>query len=154
MLTEHEQQEIRAQLAQFERPAAVVPEALKLVQARRGWVADDDVRDIAAFLGIDAAEIEAIATFYSLIFRKPVGRHVILLCDSVSCWIMGYRDLRTYLTERLGIGLGETTPDGRFTLLPTVCLGACELAPAMLVDGTLHGNLTPKRIDAILADYM
>ncbi len=153
MLTEHEQHEIRAQMALYEQPAAVVPEALKLVQARRGWVADEDVRDVAAFLGVSTAEVESIATFYSLIYRRPVGRHVILLCDSVSCWIMGFRDLRAHLTARLGIGMGETTPDGRYTLFPAVCLGACELAPAMLVDGILHGNLTPERIDEILAGY-
>ena len=77
-------------------------------------------------LGMSLADLESVATFYSLIFRKPVGRHVILLCDSVSCWIMGYETVRDHLRRRLGIDLGETTPDGRFTLLTIPCLGACD----------------------------
>jgi NADH-quinone oxidoreductase subunit E len=97
--------------------------------------------------------VEGVATFYNLIYRRPVGRHVILVCDSVSCWIMGYEDLRKRLEEHLGIGLGQTTPDGRFTLLPIGCLGACHRAPAMIVDGDLHENLSPEALDRILEEY-
>jgi NADH-quinone oxidoreductase subunit E len=82
-----------------------------------------------------------------------VGRHVILICDSVSCWITGYENLLTHLKQRLGVELGQTTADGRFTLLPVVCLGACDLAPVMMIDEDLHGRLTPEKIDAVLAHY-
>ena len=75
-----------------------------------------------------------------------------MLCESVSCWIMSYDVIRDHLTDHLGIGCGETTPDNRFTLLPIVCLGACEQAPAMTVDNTLHGNLDPARIDSLLEE--
>ena len=92
------------------------------------------IRDIGELLEMSPADLDSVATFYNLIFRKPVGRHVIMLCDSVSCWIMGYERMREHLTGRLGIRFGETTPDNRFTLLPIVCLGACEQAPAMMVD--------------------
>jgi NADH-quinone oxidoreductase subunit E len=88
-----------------------------------------------------------------MIFRKPVGRHVILLCDSVSCWIMGYDRLREHFHARLGIGLGETTADGCFTLLPNVCLGACDHAPAMMIDSTHYQDLEPDTLDEILAKY-
>jgi NADH-quinone oxidoreductase subunit E len=88
-----------------------------------------------------------------LIFRQPVGRHVILLCDSVTCWIMGYDRLRQHLTSRLGIQLGETSPDGRFTLLPIVCLGTCDHAPALMIDNDLHRDLDPTKLDAIVAKY-
>jgi len=81
-----------------------------------------------------------------------VGRHVIMLCDSVSCWIMGYDRMREHLAVHLGIGFGETTPDNRFTLLPIVCLGACEQAPAMTLNNDLHGNLDPAKIDSLLED--
>jgi NADH-quinone oxidoreductase subunit E len=95
-------------------------------------------------------ELDGVATFYNEIYRKPVGRHVILVCDSVVCWIMGYDGVREHLTRRLGIDLGQTTPDGRFTLLPVQCLGACDHAPAMTVDGELYIDLDPEKIDKIL----
>ena len=95
-------------------------------------------------------ELDGVATFYNLIFRKPVGKHVILVCDSVSCWIMGYEEVRSHLLNRLGIQFGQTTGDGRFTLLPVPCLGACDQAPAMMVNDKLYGNLDPAKIDEIL----
>jgi NADH-quinone oxidoreductase subunit E len=98
-------------------------------------------------------ELDSVATFYNLIFRKPVGRHVILVCDSVSCWIMGYERLRERLTARLGIRPGDTTADGRFTLLPIVCLGTCDHAPAMMIDEDLYRDIDPAAIDAILEQY-
>jgi NADH-quinone oxidoreductase subunit E len=94
-----------------------------------------------------------VATFYNLIFRKPVGRHVILLCDSISCWVMGYETIRGYLQEKLGIQYGETTPDGRFTLLPNCCLGTCDCAPALMIGNDLYRNLTVDQLEEILSRY-
>ena len=153
MLTAEEKQEIAAEMALYEQRRAVAPEALKIVQRHRGWVSDEGLCDVAEFLQMTPAEVDGIATFYNLIFRKPVGRHVIFLCDSVSCWIMGYHGIREYLTSTLGIALGETTPDHRFTLLPIACLGACDQAPAMMVDGELYVLLTPAKVNEILARY-
>jgi NADH-quinone oxidoreductase subunit E len=135
-----------------DRRSAVIT-ALKIVQRHRGWVSDEALRDVAEALGLSAAEIESRATFYNLIFRRPVGRHVILVCDSVACWIDGYGELRAALEERLGVTMGETSADGRFTLLPVVCLGACDRAPAMLVDDDLHGPVRPEDLPAILEGY-
>ncbi len=153
MLKEEEIRDIRAEMGRYPTARAAAPEALRIVQRSRGWVSTEAVRDIAAFLGLAAEEVEGVATFYNLIYRRPVGRHVILLCDSVSCWIMGYEELKNQLEERLGVGLGQTTPDGRFTLLPIACLGACHRAPAMIVDGDLHENLSPQALDRILEGY-
>jgi NADH-quinone oxidoreductase subunit E len=153
VLKEEEIRDIRAELGRYPTARAAAPEALRIVQRSRGWVSTEAVRDIAAFLGLGAEEVEGVATFYNLIYRRPVGRHVILVCDSVSCWIMGYEDVRRRLEERLGIGLGQTTPDGRFTLLPIACLGVCHRAPAMIVDGDLHEKLTPEALDRILEEY-
>jgi NADH-quinone oxidoreductase subunit E len=102
---------------------------------------------------MSVTELDSVATFYNLIFRSPVGRHVIMICDSVSCWIMGYDRMREYVGKRLGISLGETTKDNRFTLLPIVCLGCCDHAPAMMVDDTLHSDLNPEKIDRVLGSY-
>ncbi len=153
MLTAEERKEIEADVAHYPYRRAGTIEALKVVQRHRGWVSDKSVKDIAELLAMTPDEVDAVATFYNLVFRRPVGRHVILLCDSVSCWVMGHDAVRDRLRDRLGIGLGETTPDGRFTLLPTVCLGACDRAPAMMIDGDLHGELEPGTIESILARY-
>jgi NADH-quinone oxidoreductase subunit E len=91
-----------------------------------------------------------LATFYTFTFREPVGKYVIHVCDSVVCWMNGYETVRDYLCRQLGIALGETTPDGLFTLLPVCCIGYCDRSPAMLVNRRVHGELTPEKIDAII----
>jgi NADH-quinone oxidoreductase subunit E len=152
VLSDEERREIEAAARGLPHRRAACVEALRIVQRHRGWVSDE-IHDIAAALEMDPAELDGIATFYSLIFRKPVGRHVILVCDSVTCWILGGEDLRAHLERRLGIGLGQTTDDGLFTLLPAACLGACERAPAMLIDEELLTDLTAARIDEALERY-
>lgn len=153
MLTLEEKEEIEAELARYPTKEAVCIDAMKIVQRHRGWVSDENIRDIAEMLEMSPADLDGVATFYNLIFRKPVGRHVVMLCNSVSCWIMGYERIREHLTKQLGIEFGETSPDDRFTLLPIVCLGACDHAPAMLVDNELHADLDPVRIDEVLEGY-
>jgi len=153
MLTTEEIHEIESEAANYPRRDAVSIDALKIVQKRRGWVSDESLRDIAQHIGMSPTDLDSIATFYNLIYRRPVGRHVISVCDSVSCWIMGSESIREHLQKRLGIGLGETTADRRFTLLPTVCLGCCDRAPALMVDGDLHTNLDPRNIDEELEKY-
>ena len=149
-------EEIRAVEAlcrRYENRRAACIEALKLVQRRHRWVSDDRLRQLAGLLDMTADELEGVATFYNLVFRRPVGRHVILLCDSVSCWIMGHDSLVAHLKQRLGIRPGETTADGRFTLLSIVCLGHCEHAPAMMIDDDVYGDLNPAAVDAALESY-
>jgi NADH-quinone oxidoreductase subunit E len=153
MLTLDEVEKIQAEFLRYEQKRAACIEALKIVQRRRGWVSDEALRDLAQFLEMTADELDSVATFYNLIFRRPVGRHVILLCNSASCWIMGYDRILERLKERLGIGFGETTTDGRFTLLPNVCLGACDHAPVMMIDEDLHLDVDPQNLERILALY-
>jgi NADH-quinone oxidoreductase subunit E len=153
MLSEQERAEIEAHSHHYPNARALCVEALKIVQRHRGWVSDESIADVAEALQMTPVELDGVATFYNMIFRKPVGRHVILLCDSVSCWIMGCEHLHQHLHARLGIGLGETTADGRFTLLPNVCLGACDHAPAMMIDNAHYQDLDPARVDEILAKY-
>ncbi len=150
MLTDEERREIEGEMPQYPDKQSVCIDAMQIVQKHRGWVSDDSVRDIAEALGMSVADVDGVATFYNLIYRRPVGRRVIHVCDSVSCWIMGCETVRDHLSRRLGIGYGETTPDGRFTLLPIVCLGACDHAPAIMIDRTLYEDLDPAKIDAIL----
>src|SRR5678815_2636204 len=153
MLSAEEINEIETESARYPTRQAVCIDAMRIVQRHRGWVSDESLRDIAAHLGMSVTDLDSVATFYNLIFRRPVGRHVIMICDSVSCWIMGYDRMREYVGKRLGISLGETTKDNRFTLLPIVCLGCCDHAPAMMVDDTLHSDLNPEKIDRVLERY-
>jgi NADH-quinone oxidoreductase subunit E len=154
MLTQTEISKIEHELQQVPVKKAAVIEALKIVQQERRWVSDENVEDIAALLGMSADEVDSVATFYNLIFRRPVGRHVILVCDSISCWVMGYEDLRQALMDHLQIRYGQTTPDGRFTLLPNACLGTCDHAPALMVDNDLYQDIHPNMIKDILAKYV
>ena len=153
MLSSEERREIEAEFAHYPDKRALTIDAMKVVQKHRGWVSDEALKDIAELLEVSVDELDSVATFYNLIYRKPVGRHVILVCDSISCWMMGYDRLRDHLTNRLGIKMGETTADGRFTLLPIVCLGTCDHAPAMMVDEDLHRDLDTETIDSILEQY-
>jgi len=153
MLSAEERCEIEAELAHYPQKQAVCIEAMKIIQRHRGWVSDEAIKDLAALLEMTPDELDGVATFYNLIFRQPVGKHVILLCDSVTCWIMGYDRLRQHLTSRLGIQLGETSPDGRFTLLPIVCLGTCDHAAALMIDNDLHRDLDSTKLDEIVAKY-
>ena len=153
MLTQDVKSEIATQTQHYAHKRAACVEALKIVQEHHGWVSDTHLRDVALLLDMTPDELDAVATFYSLIYRRPVGRHVILICDSVTCWIMGYDDLLAHLTSQLGIGLGETSADGRFTLLPVPCLGTCDHAPAMMVDNEVYGDLNSEKIDQILERY-
>lgn len=137
----------------YEDPRAASIEALKMVQKEHGWVPDGAIYAIADVLGIPASDVEGVATFYSQIFRQPVGRHVIRVCDSMVCYIGGHETLLDALRDRLGIGLGETTDDGRFTLLPVCCLGNCDKSPAMMIDDHTFGNLSADALLELLEHY-
>jgi len=148
------------EIHEIEKAISIVPvrkaagiEALKIVQEHRRWVSDETLREVAAYMKMSAEELDSVATFYNLIFRRPVGRHVILICDSISCWVMGYENILHHLTNHLGIKLGQTTKDDRFTLLPNCCLGTCDRAPALMIDNDLYRNLTTDQLDEILEKY-
>ncbi len=153
MLSEKELQEINAELSHAASKGSASVDALNIIQRHRGWVPDEAVKDVAAVLDMTADELDAVATFYSFIFRRPVGRHVILVCDSISCWVTGYNPLLAVLKGKLNISFGETTTDKRFTLLPISCLGACDRAPAIMVDEDLYGPVTAEMMEEILVKY-
>ncbi len=153
MLTEELKAEINSHIHEESHRQAACAEALRIVQRERGWIDDQSLRDIADFLGMTTDELDSVATFYNLVYRRPVGRHVIRICSSVSCWVMGYDKLNDHLMTKLGIKPGETTADGRFTLIPNQCLGDCDRAPVLMIGRDLYRNLDPARIDAILEKY-
>jgi NADH-quinone oxidoreductase subunit E len=145
--------EIEHEMTLYPDKRAVGLEALKIVQKHQGWVSDESLLGIAKYLDIPVADLEGVATFFNLVYRQKVGKNVILFCDSVSCWIMGCEGIKGHIKEQLAIDYGETTEDGDFTLIPVPCLGDCDRAPVMMVGQDLHRNLTPEKIDSIIADY-
>lgn len=154
MLSDKEKEEIHEEISLYPYPGAACIDALKIVQKHRGWISDEAVADIASELGLSPAEVDSVATFYTRIYRKPVGRNVILLCEGTSCMILGYESLYSHLSGKLGLKFGETTGDGRFTLLPVSCLGDCDHAPVMMINDDHYGNLTMEKIDEILTKYL
>ncbi|UCQ55205.1 NADH-quinone oxidoreductase subunit NuoE [Edwardsiella tarda] len=153
VLSDNARAEIEHEIQHYEDPRAASIEALKIVQKEHGWVPDAAIDAIAEVLSIPAADVEGVATFYSQIFRQPVGRHIVRYCDSVVCHITGYQGIKAALEQTLNIQPGETTCDGRFTLLPTCCLGNCDKGPNMMIDEDLHDHLTPERAIELLERY-
>ncbi len=144
---------IEAEAKHFEQKSAAGIEALKIVQRAKGWVDDESLAEVAKLLDMTTHELDGVATFYNLLLRQPVGRHVIRVCSSVSCWILGYESLVEHMGRKLGIKPGETTADGRFTLVTNQCLGACDHAPVLMIDDDLHLDLDAEKLDAVLARY-
>ncbi len=151
-LSQAERGEIEAEARHYPRRDSLCIEALQIVQRHRGWVSDDSVAAIADYLGVGAAQVDAVATFYNLIFRQPVGKKVIYLCNSVVCWMHGCETLRERIGERLGIDYGETTGDDEYTLLPITCLGDCDHAPALMIGDKHYHDLDVDGLDRILAE--
>jgi NADH-quinone oxidoreductase subunit E len=133
--------------------SAACIEGLKIIQKHHRWVSDEAVKELGEILDMSSEAIDSVATYYSLIFRRPVARHVIYVCNSVSCWIMGYEKIAGHLKNTLSIDFGGSTGDDKFTLLPIPCLGTCDHAPALIIDEDLHQDLTIEKLDNILTQY-
>lgn len=133
-----------------DHPRELAVDVMAAIQARDGYLTDAGVAEAARLLGMDPVAVEELATFYTFIYREPVGRYVIHICDSVVCWMEGAETIGGHLMERLGIQMGETTPDGRFTLLPVCCIGYCDRAPAVLINRKAYGPLTIPLLDEII----
>jgi NADH-quinone oxidoreductase subunit E len=141
-LTEH--------IASVDHPRELVVDVMFTIQDQFGFLSDEAVDEVAALLNMSTLEVEELATFYTFIYREPVGKHVIHVCDSVVCWMDGFESIRDHLCNKLGIEMGETTADGLFTLLPVCCIGYCDRSPAILINKEVHGPLTPEKLDEIL----
>jgi len=152
VLTAQEIAEIDAELGHVPYKSGAAIDALKIVQAKRGWVSDECLQAIARRLEMSAEELEGVATFYNLIYRRPVGEKVILFCDSVSCWICGCDDIKEKISAALGVDYGETTADNQYTLLPVPCLGACDRAPVMMVGDDLVTHIDEAQIKTLFGD--
>jgi NADH-quinone oxidoreductase subunit E len=151
MIPEMLNRELAARVAMAVTPREAAVDVMKELQRHYGWLTEEAVVEAAELLGMTPLQVEELATFYEMIYRRPVGTRVVHVCDSISCWSVGSEKLMAHLKDRLGIGPGETTPDGMFTLVPCCCLGNCGEGPTIMVGDTLYGKLTPESLDEILA---
>jgi NADH-quinone oxidoreductase subunit E len=152
-LSDAEMRDIEAIMHHYPNRPAAAATVMRIVQGHRRWLSDDALADIGEYLGLSLDELDSRATFANMLFRRPVGRHVILVCNNFACWSLGYEQLWRGLRDALGVEMGHTTPDDRFTLLPIVCVGACDRGPAVVIDGDLHGPVTVDDLPAILERY-
>lgn len=152
MIPEELKNALEQRVAAAIEPREAAVSIMKELQRHYGWLTDEAVTEAAGLLGLSPLQIEELATFYEMIYRRPVGKRVIHVCDSISCWAMGGESLLQQLAARLGIGVGETTGDGMFTLLPCCCLGNCGESPTMLVGDNLYGGLTLEKALDILQE--
>ena len=126
--------------------------ALRRIQEERGYIADEDITDLTAYLGVPRTQIDEVVAFYTQFTRKPLGRHHIQVCHNVSCSLRGAEGLVKHLCARLGVKPRETTADGQFTLTTVECLASCGTAPMMMVGDAFFENLTPASVDALLTE--
>lgn len=152
-LSKAEKKEIDREFSYYEYIDSVALESLRIVQKYRGWISDETLRLISDYLNFPITKLESVATCYQLIFRQPVGKKVIYLCNSASCWIMGFEEIKATLEYELKISCGETTEDKLFTMLQTPCLGNCDKAPVMMLGKEMHNNLTVDGVKEIVSSY-
>ena len=130
--------------------SSLVLPCLRRIQEVRGWIAEEDIDALAAWLPVPRIQIEEVLSFYTQYRRSPVGRWHLEVCRNVSCSMRGSERLLGHLCRKLGVNEGETTPDGRFTLHTAECLGSCGTAPVMVLNDEYHENMTPEKVDELL----
>ena len=135
---------------EIEHPREMIIDVLRAIQKNHGWVPDEGVELTAKILSLTPLEVEELATFYDKIYRRPVGRYPIHICDSIACWSRGGEEIAAHLERKLGIVMGQTSSDGLFTLLPSCCLGGCGRAPAIMVGQRFFGAMTVAEVDKLI----
>ncbi len=150
MLPKPLKEKLKSEIDALEHPREAAIDVMTAVQTHYGFLSDKGVEEAAELLGMSPLEVDEIATFYTFIYREPVGKYVIHVCDSLICWMEDAADLVSHLCRKLGIQMGETTTDGLFTLLPVCCIGYCDRAPAILVNRKVHGPLTLEKLDQLI----
>lgn len=155
MLSDQVQEKINRELKKYpaDQKQSAVMSALRFVQDEKGWIAPEDMADVAAYLGMPQMQVYEVATFYHMYNLKPMGKHTITVCTNLSCQLMGANETLDYIKSKLGIGVGEVTADGKLGLREAECMGACVEAPLLTVDNKhMCSRLTPEKIDQILLE--
>jgi NADH-quinone oxidoreductase subunit E len=154
MIPDKLKQELERHIAKTFTPREAAIDVMKRLQRHYGWLTDEAMVEAAGLLGLSPLQVEELATFYEMIYRRPVGKRVVHVCDSIACWAMGGESLLRRLADHLGIEIGGTTGDGMFTLLRCCCLGNCGESPTMMIGENMYGNLTLEKAVEILQKEM
>jgi len=152
VLSDDARRKIEALKSQHETHQSALIPALHVAQADQGHVGEETQREVAELLGVTPQQVHAVVSFYTMFYQRPVGRHVLAVCRNISCCLLGGMKLQKQIEDRLGIVEGETTKDGRFTLLTAECLGSCGTAPVIMVNERYHENVTPEVLDRLLTE--
>jgi len=146
------EEEISRILARYPHPSAALLPMLRLIQGRVGYLPPEAEAYAARTLGVDPVRVHEVVTFYGAFREKPAGRHLVLVCESISCTLSGGEGILDFLKQHLGIGVGETTDDRRFTLETTECLAQCDRSPTVMIDGEIHAPATAEALEKILTE--
>jgi NADH-quinone oxidoreductase E subunit len=150
MYSESNERKIDELLTHYPVKRSAILPALFIAQEEHGYVTDEDVKYLARRLDMRVNEVEEVVTFYSMYSRKPIGKYKLQVCRTISCMLVGAEKLTDHLCSRLGVAVGGTTPDGKFTVQEVECLGCCDLAPVLQVNFDYHERVTPERADQII----
>ena len=142
-------EKLRARFPAGFESSMVLP-CVRRIQEDRGYVSDEDIQQLAVYLGVPQIQIEEVLSFYTMFRRKPIGRWHLQFCHNISCSMNGAERILEHVEQKLGLKPGQTTPDGRFTLSVVECLGSCGTAPMMMVNEGYHENLTRAKVDELL----
>src|SRR5947209_10237003 len=153
MLSQKAIEEIEALKARYPSARSALMPALYIAQDENGgYLSKEALRDVADVMGLTPADVESVASFYSMYNKRPVGKYMIEVCTNISCSLLGAQSLAQHIEERLGVPIGENTPDGLFTVKRVECMAACGGAPAIQVNGLYHENMTAERFDALVEE--
>ena len=150
MLSESVKAEMKQFKGRYPDPKSALLMALHAAQREHSWLSPEVMRDVAEVMDLPPTEVASVVSFYTMFNRKPVGENLIQVCTNISCSLLGAEHIVEYIKNKLGIDVGETTPDNKFTLVTVECLGSCGTAPMMQINDTYYENLTEEKIDRIL----
>jgi NADH-quinone oxidoreductase subunit E len=150
MLSKAVTEQIQALMTQYPRKRSALIPSLRIAQEEAGYISHDIVREIAGLFELTPVEVNEVVTFYSMFYKKPMGKYVIQVCTNISCMLCNAEDIMAHLSQRLGIRPGETSSDGKYSLLEVECLGSCGTSPVIQINETYYEELTPQKVDQIL----
>jgi NADH-quinone oxidoreductase E subunit len=150
MLSEAASRQIQALISKYPKKRSALIPSLRLAQEEAGYISPETMCELAKIFDLSPNEVHEVASFYTMFFRKPMGKYVIQVCTNISCMLCNAEKIVARLTEKLGIKMGETSPDGKYTLLEVECLGSCGTSPVMQINEDYYEDLTPEEVDRIL----